>query len=107
MRSIRSINILSKGKNRDMYGNPYHAFRADIVYSYVSYFKTISISMTETYGDSGEYDCLKWALQGIKEAIGENISPNDPRIQHTHKHVGIGTDMGDPLNWKMPTYNKE
>ena len=97
---IRQIEIYSRGKNRDVFGNPYHAFKAIISAQKCSYFRQIMVIMPMTWGDSGERDCLEWAVQGINEAFGTEIKANDPRIIHHHKHVSHDEDLLHPENWK-------
>ena len=97
---ILKIVIYSRGKNIDEYGNPYHAFKAIIHVCHVSYFNTITVSNSMSYGDSSERDCLMWALQGINEALGINIRMDDERIEHHHKHVYRFQDLEHPEKWK-------
>ena len=78
--TITKIEIWSRGKYKDEYGNPYHAFKAVISCSYVSYFRNIIITMPMTWGSSGEYDCLQWAVQCINEALQTDIKQSDERI---------------------------
>ena len=98
--TITKIEIWSRGKYRDMDGNVYHAFKAVITCSYVSYFRRIIITMPMTLGDSGKNDCLEWALHGINEALGMNIKPNDERIVHHWQHVSHDRDLENPQKWK-------
>lgn len=93
--------IYTRGKNRDVYGNPYHAYKAVLTFSYVSYFRDITICQNISWGDSSERDCLDWALQGIKEALGIDLEANDERITHHHKHVYSDRELRYPENWKV------
>lgn len=98
---LYKIEIQTRGKNRDMYGNPYYAYKAVLTYSYVSYFRTIMICQDTSYGDVGERDCLDWALAGIKESLGIVLDRNDERIRHTYKQVYSDSQLRNPENWKM------
>ena len=100
MKAVTKIEIWSRGKNRDVYGNPYHAFIAHITFAYVSYFRQMIIYMPMSWGDSNEWECLKWALAGINEALGTEFQPNDERIVHHYKHVSSDADLENPLKWK-------
>ncbi len=98
---IIKIEIWSRGKNRDEYGNPYMAWIAKIRFQYVSYFQAITIHKSMSWGDSSERDCLMWACQGINEALGTTIMMNDDRIVHHHKNVSRDSDLIDPTKWKI------
>lgn len=98
--NITKIEIWSRGKNRDMYGNPYHAFKAIVNFTGVSFFRTLTVQMPMSYGDSSERDCLMWACQGINEALGTDIRIDDERIVHHYKHVYKDSDLANPENWK-------
>ena len=97
---VSKIEIYSRGKNKDEYGNPYYAYKAVIQLSYVSYFDSITICQDMQYGDSSEWACLGWALAGIKEALGIELEKNDERIVQYHRHVYQNKDLLHPLNWK-------
>lgn len=98
---LYKVNIYTRGKNKDMDGNPYHAYKAVLTFSYVSYFRSITICQDMSWGDSAERDCLDWALQGIKEALGIDLKANDERITHYHKHVYSYDELRNPENWKV------
>lgn len=98
--NITKIEIWSRGKNEDVYGNPYHAFKAVLHFTRVSYFNTLTIQMPMTWGDSDERGCLIWACQGIKEALGLDIQIDDERIVHYYKHVYQDSELVNPENWK-------
>ena len=103
--TISKIEIWSRGKYRDQFANVYHAFKAVITCSYVSYFRRIIITMPMSWGDSGENDCLKWALEGINEALElrgtqKEIKPNDERIVHHWQHVSHDRDLENPEKWR-------
>lgn len=105
-KKLTKIEIYSRGKYRDEYGNPYHAWIAFLTYQYVSYFRKVIIYMPMHWGDSGERDLLKWALEGINEFLNKRsyrskIKPNDKRIIHHYKHVSRDKDLENPLAWKF------
>ena len=106
MKPITKIEIWSRGKNRDVYGNPYHAFVAHITMSHVSYSRGMIVYMPMSWGDSDEWGCLKWALEGINEALDirgtkDAIMPSDERIVHHYQHVSRDADLENPLKWKL------
>lgn len=98
---IYKIDIYTRGKSKDESGNPYLAYKAVITYSYVSFFEKITISKGMVWGSCGERDCLNEALQGIKEALGVELSPNDERITHYHKRVYSYDELKRPENWRV------
>lgn len=98
--NITKIEIWSRGKNRDMYGNPYHAFKAVLHFTRVSYFNTLTIQMPMSWGDSDKRGCLIWACQGIKEALGLDIQIDDERIVHHYKQIYKDSELENPENWK-------
>lgn len=99
--NIVKIEIWSRGKNRDEYGNPYFAWIAKIRVSHVSYFRYVTIHMDMMGGDSYESACLMWALQGINEALGTDIRADDERIVHHYKHASRDAELADPTKWKI------
>lgn len=99
--NVIEIEIWSRGKNRDMYGNPYLAWIAKVYVRYVSYFSHITIHKDMMGGDSYESACLKLALQGINEALGTDIRADDKRIVHHYKHTCRDSDLIDPTKWKI------
>ena len=100
-KKITKIEIWSRGKNRDVYGNPYFAWIAKIRFCNVSYFRCVTIHMGMMAGDSSEQDCLMWACQGINEALGTDIRMNDERIVHHYQHTSRDTDLLDPTKWRI------
>lgn len=99
--NITKIEIWSRGKNRDVYGNPYFAWIAKIGVSHVSYLRYITIHMDMMAGSSSERDCLMWACQGINESLGTDIRMDDKRIVHHYKHASRDSDLLDPTKWKI------
>ena len=98
---IYRIEIWSRGKYRDEYGNPYAAYIAWLRLGYVSYARRISVMSGMTGYDSSDDKCLELALLGINRTLGLNIQPNDERIVHHHKHVSRDADLEHPENWKI------
>lgn len=97
---ITKIEIWSRGKNKDVYGNPYHAFKAILHFGRTSYFHTLIVQQPMSWGDSDERGCLMWACQGINEALGLDIQIDDERIIHHYKHVYKDSELENPENWK-------
>lgn len=97
---LDKIIIYSRGKNRDVYGNPYYALKIILKYSYVSYFQQIIIPVSMKYGSSSKRDCLMWAGQALQEALGMNIEHVLPFIEHHHVRVSRDSQLKNPLKWK-------
>ena len=98
------IEIFSRGKKHDEYGNPYYAYIAFLSYYRKSYFDKIIIYKSQSWGSCSYHDGLEWALQGINEALGLKQSPikrNDYRIVYHHKFVSTYSELQNPLNWKI------
>lgn len=105
-KKLYKIEIHARGKYRDEYGNPYYAYIAILHYKFVSYFRNVIVYMPMHWGDSGESDGLKWALEGINEYLGKKtyhskIKPSDKRIEYHYKHVSHDADLENPLKWKL------
>lgn len=100
-KKITKIEIWSRGKNRDEYGNPYFAWIAKIHFRQVSYFRCLTVHMDMKAGDSNERDCLMWACQGINEALGTDIRCDDERIIHRYRNAYKDADLADPTKWRI------
>lgn len=100
-KKIYKIQVFTRGKNADEYGNPYHAYKVILHFEYEGYYNKVSVSQSMSGGDSSKWDCLNWALRGVKESLGLSINPDDDRIEHHHKHVYRDSDLEHPENWKV------
>lgn len=104
-KKFTKIEIYSRGKNRDIYGNPYHAFVIRFYSGYVSHYRTISLEMPMTYRSSSKDDCFGWADQATKEAFGFSLYDYKSIILHHHKTVRTDAELEEPQNWKLPEIN--
>ena len=98
--SIQTIQIEGRGKNRDVYGNPYFAWKAKIHTKANRHYTEMTITQKMTWGDSYETAVLRDAIAGINETLGINLKEKDKRITYTYKHVSRDTDLEKPQNWK-------
>lgn len=97
---IVSIKIEGRGRNRDIYGNPYYAWRADIDVQIESHHSKVTVHESMAWGDSYEAAVLRAAVEGINEALDINLKQNDKRITYTYTHVTGDAPLRNPLNWK-------
>ena len=97
---IQSIKIEGRGRNRDIYGNPYYAWKAIIQKKANHHMTPIVIYEKMSWGTSSENEVLRNAIEGINEALDINIKQNDKRITYTYTHVTGDAPLRNPLNWK-------
>lgn len=98
--NITSIRIEGRGKNRDIYGNPYSAWKAVIDVKMNHHNVRMVLYEPMTWGDSYESRVLRNAIEGINETLNINLKENDKRINYTYKHVSRDADLEKPQNWK-------
>lgn len=97
---IQSIKIEGRGRNRDIYGNPYYAWKAVIQKKANHHMTPIIIYEKMSWGTSSENAVLREAIEGINEALDINLKQNDKRITYTYTHVSGDAPLQNPLNWK-------
>lgn len=97
---IQSIKIEGRGRNRDIYGNPYYAWKAVIQKKTNHHMTPIVIYQKMSWGTSSSNVVLREAIQGINEALDINLKENDKRITYTYTHVPGDAPLHNPLNWK-------
>ena len=99
-KNIYKIEVWTRGKNRDEYGNPYVAYKAVIHLAEMSYARTMTFMMPMFSWDNYPDKILQLALLGINRALDLDIQHNDPRITLHYKHVYRDADLEHPENWK-------
>lgn len=97
---IQSIKIEGRGRNRDIYGNPYYAWKAVIQKKANHHMTPIVIYEKMSWGTSSEYAVFRNAIEGINEALDINLKQNDKRITYTYTHVSGDAPLQNPQNWK-------
>ena len=97
---IVSIEIEGRGRYRDIYGNPYSAWKAIITHRFNCHHSKIVVYEAMAWGDSGKDDVLRNAIDGINEALDIQLKRTDKRITYTYKHVTGDAPLRNPLNWK-------
>lgn len=109
---LEKIIIYTRGKNRDIYGNPYMAYKINLEFSQKSFFRKVTIESSMCYtNNSSKNGCLQDALDGLNEFLHGikhpkmtnrkvYIKADDKRIIHHHKHVTRDAELEHPENWK-------
>ena len=97
---IQSIKIEGRGRNRDIYGNHYYAWKAVIQKKANHHMTPIVIYEKMTWGTSSQDVVLREAIEGINEALNINLKQNDKRVTYTYTHVSGDAPLRNPLNWK-------
>ena len=99
---ISSVSIYFRGKNKDVYGNPYHAWIAIIKTSYTLFYKQIVLPCSMSWGDSAKYDITKWVYTGIKEALGIDCSTLC-NVKLYYQHATRDAQLYNPMRWDLNT----
>lgn len=102
MVEIDKIEIWSRGKTRDEYGNPYRAWIARIHFhnSFPS-FDTLTLSRGIQYGNCDEQDCVEEVCQAINEVFNASVRPSDERIVKRHYRRVYRDEDLDPSKWRL------
>ena len=101
-KKISSVSIYFRGKNKDVYGNPYYAWIAIIETSYTSYYKQIVLPCSMSPGDSAKCDITKWVYIGIKEALGIDCSTLC-NVKLYYQHATRDVQLENPMRWDLST----
>lgn len=97
-KTITKIHITSRGKNRDVYGNPYYAFRVHVTFNNG---EQTTLCEPMDWGDSTEKDCYNKAMDKIKKTLqGVEISKNTI-ITHDHTRVSRDSQLEHPERWRV------
>lgn len=97
---ILKIDIEGRGRNRDIYGNPYWAWKADITIERHNHNVHMVLYEPMSWGTSSESRVLDEAIEGINQTLDINLRRNDKRITYTYTHVSGDAPLRNPLNWK-------
>ena len=102
MLEIDKIEIWSRGKTRDEFGNPYRAWIARIHFQHsFKSFDTMTLSRSMEYGDCDEQDCVKAVCEAIEEVFNIFIRPSDKRIVRRHYRRVYRDEDLDPSKWRL------
>ena len=100
-KKISSVSIYFRGKNKDVYGNPYYAWIAIIETSYTSYYKQIVLQRSKSPGDSAN-NITNWVYTGIKEALGIDCSTLC-NVKLYYQHATRDAQLENPMRWDLST----
>lgn len=102
MLEIDKIEIWSRGKNRDEFGNPYRAWIARIHFQTpFPSFDTLTLSRSMQSGSCDEPDCVQEVCQAIDEVFNIFIRPSDKRIVRRHYRTVYRYEDLDPSKWRL------
>lgn len=97
---IKSIKIEGRGRYRDIYGNPYWAWKADVNVERHNHNVHMILYEPMSWGTSSESRVLDEAIEGINQTLDINLRRNDKRIEYTYRHVSGDEPLRNPQNWK-------
>ena len=98
--TIITVRIEGRGRNRDIYGNPYYAWKAKINVKQQHHAVWMILYEPMAWGTSSRDVVLREAIQGINETLNINLKENDKRIIYTYTHVTNDEALQNPQNWK-------
>ena len=102
---VKNIFIWSRGKNRDIYGNPYYAYVCRIN---LADGREITFNCPMSWGGSWAYDVLAEVSQELDAQFGFGISYDDVRsgfVIQTHKQVKTDSALEHPDRWRLAQVN--
>ena len=102
---VKNIFIWSRGKNRDIYGNPYYAYVCRIN---LTDGREITFNCPMSWGSSGAYDVLAEVSQELGAKFGIWLNFNDVRsrfVIQTHKQVKTYSALEHPGRWRLAQVN--
>ena len=102
---VKNIFIWSRGKNRDIYGNPYYAYVCRIN---LTDGREITFNCPMSWGGSRAYDVLAEVSQELGAKFGIRLNFNDVRnrfVIQTHKQVKTDSALEHPERWRLAQVN--
>ena len=102
---VKNIFIWSRGKKRDIYGNPYYAYVCRIN---LTDWREITFNCPMSWGGSGAYDVLAEVSQELGAKFGIRLNFNDVRsrfVIQTHKQVKTDSALEHPERWRLAQVN--
>lgn len=98
---VKNIFIWSRGKNHDIYGNPYYAYVCRIN---LTDGREITFNCPMSWGSSGAYDVFAEVSQELTEKFGIRLNYDDVRsgfVIQTHKQVKTDSALEHPERWRL------
>lgn len=102
---VKNIFIWSRGKNRDIYGNPYYSYVCRINLTDGS---KITFSCPMSWGSSGAYDVFVKVSQKLSVKFGIHLTYDDVRsgfVIQNHKQVKTESALEHPERWRLAQIN--
>lgn len=102
---VKNIFIWSRGKNRDIYGNPYYAYVCRIN---LTDGRKITFNCPMSWGSSGAYGVFAEVSQELSSKFGIRLNYDDVRsgfVIQTHKQVKTDSALEYPERWRLAQVN--
>lgn len=102
---VERISIWSRGKNRDIYGNPYYAYVCRISLTQKARGeREITLRCPMSWGSSGAYDVFVEVVQELDREFGISLNYDDVRsglVVQEHKTVRTEGALMRPERWRL------
>lgn len=102
---VERISIWSRGKNRDIYGNPYYAYVCRISLTQKTRGeREITLRCPISWGSSGAYDVFVEVVQELDREFGISLNYDDVRsglVVQEHKTVRTEDALMRPERWRL------
>lgn len=102
---VERISIWSRGKNRDIYGNPYYAYVCRISLTQKARGeREITLRCPMSWGSSGAYDVFVEVVQELDREFGIRLDYNDVRsglVVQRHRVVRTEDALTRPERWRL------
>lgn len=102
---VERISIWSRGKNRDIYGNPYYAYVCRISLTQKARGeREITLRCTMSWGSSGAYDVFVEVVQELDREFGILLNYDDVRsglVVQKHRVVRTEDALMRPERWRL------
>ena len=102
---VERIHIWSRGKNRDIYGNPYYAFVCRISLAQKGRSENeIILRCPMTWGDADEYGVFRMVSETLNSEYGIRLDYADVRdglVVQEHKTIYTYDALRHPERWRL------
>lgn len=102
---VERISIWSRGKNRDIYGNPYYAYVCRISLTQKARGeREITLRCPMSWGSSGAYDVFAEVVQELDREFGISLNYDDVRsglVVQRHQTVRTEDALMRPERWRL------
>lgn len=102
---VERISIWSRGKNRDIYGNPYYAYVCRISLTQKARGECeITLRCPMSWGSSGAYDVFVEVVQELDREFGILLNYDDVRsglVVQKHRVVRTEDALMRPERWRL------